>query len=89
MTQADNNIVAVLPPRSQTLFGNAVRETPFRADLLSVEGRRETEFREDGSQTEFGNQGNALARPHEQAFRYNLGWRMIAPTDFQVQPLWP
>src|SRR5579875_2494959 len=42
--------------RSQTLFGNAVRETPFRASLPGVGSRRETEFREMGSQTEFGNQ---------------------------------
>src|SRR5579884_1632315 len=44
-------------PRSQTPFGNAVRETPFRVSLPGVASRRETEFREIGSQTEFGNQG--------------------------------
>ncbi len=43
-------------PRSQTPFGNAVRETLFRVSLDDVESRRETEFREVGSQTEFGNQ---------------------------------
>jgi len=44
------------PPRSQTLFGNAVRETPFRDSCADAQSRRETEFREIGSQTEFGNQ---------------------------------
>jgi hypothetical protein len=37
-------------PRSQTPFGNAAWETPFRA-------RRETEFPGLRSQTEFGNEG--------------------------------
>ncbi len=54
-----------LVPRSQTLFGNAVRETPFRAALDSVGNRRETEFREVGSQTEFGNQKNQKRREAE------------------------
>src|SRR5438045_1267674 len=57
-------ILADLLPRSQTLFGNALRETLFRAqncigdrhEPRFDESERETEFRGVGSQTEFGNQ---------------------------------
>ncbi len=43
-------------PRSHVPFGNAVRETPFRVTLNVMASRRETEFREVGSQTERGDE---------------------------------
>ena len=42
-------------PRSQTPFGNALFETPFR--VARSRYTRETEFRGSRSQTEFGNEG--------------------------------
>jgi cobalt/nickel transport system permease protein len=42
-----------LTPRSQTPFGNALPETPFRGRSVG----QETEFPAIGSQTEFGNEG--------------------------------
>ncbi len=44
------------PSGSQTPFGNRLRETLFRVCLPRSGGRRETEFRGQRSQTEFGNE---------------------------------
>jgi hypothetical protein len=59
-------------PRSQTRFGNAIRETPFRASLKAVASRRETEFREIGSQNLFGNQRNCSRLTGELQKKENL-----------------
>src|SRR5438552_15023756 len=47
-------------PRSQTPFGNARRETPFRVRP----GQRKRSFPAVRSQTEFGNEQTASLTPH-------------------------